>query len=62
MAKIEVTEKDETFKKIGTWKFDTSDIALGSRIFSHLINKYGLKYIPPAQTKEKDFLDMKVDW
>jgi len=62
---IEITIKDSTMKKLGTWKFNAADKELANGIFRHIFRKYEFS-IEKRQEKtnkvEKDFLDMSVDW
>lgn len=58
MGIIEIKEMDETMKRIGTWRFDTDDRELSSKILHGLLQKYGID----EKKKEVDFWDMKVDW
>jgi len=72
---IEITVRDATMKKVGTWKFNVADRELGAGIFKHLQNKYGFTpEIKPSENvpikkeelkkewKEPNFWDMNCDW
>ena len=66
---IEITIRDVTKSKIGTWKFNAADIELGSSIINHIKKKYGFSpEIKPSDNikskdkKESNFLDMSCDW
>ena len=62
---IEITVRDSTMAKTGSWKFNVADIQLGSGIMKHLMRKYGFTpeiEAKPSEQKDADFLDMKADW
>ena len=74
---VEITIKDSTMRKIGTWKFNTADKKLGERIMKDLEAKYGFrpeisneesvnelqkKKFHDADEDEIDWLNMKSDW
>ena len=67
---IEITVRDATMRKTGSWKFNTADTDLASGIFAHLQRKYGFSpEIKPKenvkskpQSKEPDWLNMDVKW
>ena len=68
---IEITVRDPTFKKLGSWKFNTADKELGAGILRHIQKKYGFEpVITPSNSvgeankekKESDFLDMRAKW
>ena len=72
---IEITVRDATLKKVGTWKFNTADRELGEGIFRHLQRKYGFsptikpdenipskEDIKKKEFKEPNFWDMSCNW
>jgi hypothetical protein len=64
---IEITVRDATMRKVGTWKFNTADRELGEGIFRHLQSKYG--FTPtirpseniPKPTEKKGFIKSWLD-
>lgn len=70
---IEITIRDNTMRKVGSWKFNTSDIELASGILNHLQRKYGfspeINHLKKEEQEQKDnkkgpfnFMDLDVKW
>lgn len=66
---IEIIVKDSSDSKIDSWKFNTADKKLGTKIMNHILRKYGFSpSVTPEEsvnelTKPKnDFLNLKADW
>ena len=72
---IEIIVRDGTLRKVGSWKFNTSDTELASGILKHIQRKYGFTpEIKPSENvptqkeqmkkefKEPNFWDMSCDW
>jgi hypothetical protein len=62
---IEITIRDGTRRRVGTWKFNAADKELGESIMKHIRNKYG--FAPeidkvPEKKKDVNFWDMESNW
>ncbi len=64
---VEIIIRDNNLKKIGTWKFNTTDKKLAVGILNHIEKKYGFKpttsydELTNKIEKEKE-LKKEIDW
>ena len=60
---ISITEQDPTYKKTGSWKFNTADAELGSGILWFLIKKHGYEeYIKKKISEQSKIKKEDIDW
>lgn len=58
---VEITIRDVTMSKIGSWKFNANDKKLGAGILKHIQEKYGFyPEVNPVEKKKVSFLDVDV--